>query len=294
MAIYQPSKNVLLDAINAQNSLTIKLTDIVFSAPKDIRGTEKGTTTGKNTQIKVSAAPVGSTWSGKKNVYYNRLSLADLPVLLGTTIAIGASMESIHPALTGLNNRYGFVFDTDDLEDSEIEWNPDGLTGTVLLKAKADSLGWVGQQQFSVVKGDESLESSVTTNVLTGLKYPNGQMGSETPTSIMAQVYSYPFDFTKYQAALMAMTPQVISGQVLTDMTNLLKDITATAWVATTASTFGLAGAEILSVGLNDAVAMPTNVKYKYVLVLKLPATTTNITGNLYLQFNDLDDPNEV
>lgn len=66
MAIYQPSKDVLLAAINSQNSLTIKATDIIYSTPKDIRGTDQGTTTQRNTLVKVSAAPVGSTWSGKR------------------------------------------------------------------------------------------------------------------------------------------------------------------------------------------------------------------------------------
>lgn len=294
MAIYQASDAVILAALNSQNSIAVKATDIVYSAPKDIRGTDKGLSTGKNTMVKISAAPVGSTWTGKKNLYYNRYNFADLLVLIGDTLSIGGSVKHIHDGLIGLNNRYGFVFATTDLENSEVLWDADGTTGTVVLKALSTSLGWIGTQTMKVVKGDESLESSVTTNVLSGLKYPNGQMGSETVASVMAQVYSYPYDFSKYRDTLLLMTPQVISGQVLTDMTNLLKDITGTAWVATTAGAYGLANAEILSVGLNDPVTMPTNSKYKYVLVLKLPATSTTIVGTLYLQFNDLDDPEEV
>jgi len=294
MAIYQPAKDVILAAVNAQNSLSIKATDVVFSAPKDIRGTDKGTITGKNTQIKLTAAPVGSGWSGKKNVTYNRLDLADLVTLIGDTLIMGSSVQMLHDGLIGLNNRYGFIFDTGDLDNTEVEWASEGATGKVMLRAKADSVGWIGAYNFNVKRGDESLESAVTTNVLSGLKYPNGQMGSETPTAIMAQVYSYPYNFTAYRDQLLAMAPQVLTGQVLTDITNILKTVTGAAWLATTSATWGLADGRILSVGLNDPITMPTNAKYKYVMVIQLPAATTNITGNLYLQFNDPENPSEV
>ncbi|ANZ48447.1 virion structural protein [Erwinia phage vB_EamM_Caitlin] len=295
MAIYQPSKDVLLAAVNSQNSLSVKMTDIVWSAPKDIRGTEKETTTQRNTMVKITADGVtGSTWSGKKNLYYNRMKVEDLAIILGDTLAIGPSNAKLHTALVGLNQRYGFALEEGDWLDADIEWNGDKTAGTVKVTADPESIGWIGQYTFKVVKGDESLVSSVTTSVLTGLKYPNGQMGSETVSAIIAPVYSYPYNFTKYRDALLAFTPGVLSGQPLTDMVNLLKDITGTAWVATTAASYGLAGAEVVSVGLNDPVAMPTNAKYKYALALKLPATCTSIVGTLYLQFNDLDDPSEV
>ncbi len=74
MSIYQESKAVLLAAVNSQNSLSIKDTDIIYSDPKDIRGTDQGTTTQRNTLVKISAAPVGSTWSGKKNCFITALT----------------------------------------------------------------------------------------------------------------------------------------------------------------------------------------------------------------------------
>ncbi|ANZ48722.1 virion structural protein [Erwinia phage vB_EamM_ChrisDB] len=295
MAIYLASKDVLLSAVNQANSLAIKATDIVWSTPKDIRGTDKGTTTGKNTQIKITAdGVVGSTWSSKKNLYYDRLKVEDLVILLGDTLAIGPSNDTLYEAIPGLNQRYGFVFEEADLVDAEIVWDTDRLTGTVKVAANTNCVGWIGQQVFKVVRGDESLVSVVTTNILTGLKYPNGQMGSEAVNGIIAQVYSYPFNFTKYRDQMLAYTPGILSGQSLTDMTNQLKDITGNAWVSTTAAAWGLAGAEVISVGPNDPVALPTSAKYKYVLVLKLPATTTNIVGTMYLQFNDPEDPDEV
>ncbi|QVW55050.1 hypothetical protein pEaSNUABM29_00006 [Erwinia phage pEa_SNUABM_29] len=295
MAIYIPAKDVLLSAINNANSLSIKATDFVWSAPKDIRGTDKGNTTEKNTQVKITADGVaGSTWSGKKNIYYNRLKVQDIVMLIGDTLAIGPSNAKLSQALTGLNQRYGFVFTTDDLEEADILWNTDKTAGTVVVKAKTTSLGWIDQYNFKVVKGDESLVSTVSNSVLAGLKYPNGQMGSETVSGTIAEVYSYPFNFTKYHDQMLAFTPGVLTGQPLTDMVNILKDISGGSWLATTNASWGLAGAEVLSVGLNNPVAMPTNAKYKYVVALKLPATNTSFKGTMYLQFNDLDDPNEV
>jgi len=295
MALYQPSKDVLLAAIDAANSLTIKQTDIVYSAPKDITGTEKGTTTKRNTQIKITAdGVVGSTWSGKKNVFYNRLLVQDIVTLIGDTLLIGPSNSSLFGAIVGLNQRYGFAFEQADLLDAEILWDTDKQTGTVLVKADPTSVGWFGQYNFKVKRGDETLVSTVKTTTLTGLKYPNGQMGSETVAGIMAQVYSYPFNFSAYRDDFLAMQPGILTGTPLTTMVNAMKAITGLAWVTTTASNYGLAGAEILSVGLNDPVNMPTNSKYKYVLVLKMPATNTSFIGTMYLQFNDVDDPNEV
>lgn len=295
MALYQPSKDVLLAAIDAANSLTIKATDIVYSAPKDITGTEKGVAVNRNTVVKITADGVtGSTWSGKKNIYYNRMLIQDLVTLIGDTLLIGPSNDTLYEAIVGLNQRYGFAFESADLADAEILWDTDKLTGKVLVKAADDSLGWFGQYNFNVKRGDETLVSTVNTTVLTGLKYPNDQMGSETVSGIMAQVYSYPFNFSAYRDTLLGFATGALSGTPLTTMTNLLKAITGNAWVATTASAWGLAGATVVSVGLNDPVTMPTNSKYKYVLALKLPDTTTNIKGTMYLQFNDVDDPNEV
>ena len=292
MAIYQPSKEVLLAAVNAQNSLSIKATDITYSAPKDIRGTDQETTTQKNTMVKITATPTG-TWTGKKNLFYNRMLLSDLTVLIGDTIQIG-SVDTIHEALIGLNNRYGFVFENTDLENTEIEWEPDGATGNVELKALPDSLGWIGSVNFKVAKGDESLQSAVTNAVLDGLKYPNGDMGSVAQTAIIAEVYSYPFDHTVNRDALLAYQPGVLTaGTNLNSLVTLINGVTGTTWVATGVANWGLLGAEITYNGLNKA-EFPTNQKYKYAMAIKLPATTTNIKGVLYLQYNDPEDPNEV
>ncbi|EBS0563276.1 hypothetical protein DTU56_09115 [Salmonella enterica subsp. enterica serovar Muenchen] len=293
MAIYQPSKDVLLAAINAQNSLTIKATDIIYSAPKDIRGTDQETTTQRNTLVKVSAAPVGSTWTGKKNVFYNRLKLSDLTTLIGDTLQVG-SVDKLYDALVGLNNRYGFAFEEADLENSDLEWEPDGRTGSLELIAKADSLGWIGMVTFKLAKGDESLQSAVTVTTLNGLKYPNGDMGSVAQTATIAEIYSYPFDFTTQRDALLAFEPGVLSaGTTLNNLVGILNPITGTTWVASNAASWGLLGAEITYNGLNKA-EFPTNSKYKYAMAIKLPATTTNIKGTLYVQYNDPDDPNEV
>lgn len=293
MAIYQPSKDVLLAAINAQNSLTIKATDIVYSAPKDIRGTDQETTTQRNTLVKVSSAPVGSTWTGKKNVFYNRLNLADLITLIGDTLQVGA-VATVYDALIGLNNRYGFAFEQADLQNTEIHWEPDGATGNVELIALEDSLGWVGSVTFKLAKGDESLQSAVTTTTLNGLKYPNGDMGSVAQTAVIAEIYSYPFDFTVLRDTLLTYQPGVLNaGTPLNALRDALIQITSSPWVSTNVAAWGLLGAEITYNGLNKA-EFPTNSKYKYAMVIKLPATTTNIKGTLYVQYSDPEDPNEV
>lgn len=292
MAIYQPSKDVLLAAVNAQNSLNIKLTDITYSAPKDIRGTDQATTTQRNTLVKITATPTGS-WTGKKNLFYTRLNIEDIQLLIGDTLQIGG-VEKLHDALIGLNNRYGFAFEPEDLVNTELEWEPDGQTGFLDVTAEADSLGWIGTARFKLVKGDESLQTAVTTTTLNGLKYPNGDMGSVNQTAILAEVYSYPFDFTTQRDALLVFGTGVLAaGATLNNLVGILNPITGTTWVASNAASWGLLGAEITYNGLNKA-EFPTNSKYKYAMAIKLPATTTNIKGTLYVQYNDPDDPNEV
>lgn len=292
MAIYQPSKEVLLAAVNAQNSLNIKLTDITYSAPKDIRGTDQATTTQRNTLVKITATPTGS-WTGKKNLFYTRLNIEDIQLLIGDTLQIGG-VEKLHDALIGLNNRYGFAFEPEDLVNTELEWEPDGQTGFLDVTAEADSLGWIGTARFKLVKGDESLQTAVTTTTLNGLKYPNGDMGSVNQTAILAEVYSYPFDFTTQRDALLVFGTGVLAaGATLNNLVGILNPITGTTWVASNAASWGLLGAEITYNGLNKA-EFPTNSKYKYAMAIKLPATTTNIKGTLYVQYNDPDDPNEV
>ncbi|QXO09864.1 hypothetical protein pEaSNUABM38_00142 [Erwinia phage pEa_SNUABM_38] len=292
MAIYQPSKDVLLAAVNSQNSLTIKLTDITYSAPKDIRGTDQESTTQRNTLVKITATPTGS-WTGKKNLFYNRLKVEDIQTLIGDTLQVG-SVTHLHDALIGLNNRYGFAFETADVENTELEWEPDGLTGFLDITAKTDSLGWIGSARFKLAKGDESLQSAVTTTTLNGLKYPNGDMGSVAQTAVIAEIYSYPFDHTANRDALLTYRTGVLAaGADLNNLVTLLNGITGTTWVATNAASWGLLGAEITYNGLNKA-EFPTNTKYKYAMAIKLPATTTNIKGTLYVQYSDPDDPNEV
>lgn len=292
MAIYQPSKEVLLAAVNAQNSLNIKLTDITYSAPKDIRGTDQATTTQRNTLVKITATPTGS-WTGKKNLFYTRLNIEDIQLLIGDTLQVGG-VEKLHDALIGLNNRYGFAFEPEDLVNTELEWEPDGQTGFLDVTAEADSLGWIGTARFKLVKGDESLQTAVTTTTLNGLKYPNGDMGSVNQTAILAEVYSYPFDFTTQRDALLVFGTGVLAaGATLNNLVGILNPITGTTWVASNAASWGLLGAEITYNGLNKA-EFPTNSKYKYAMAIKLPATTTNIKGTLYVQYNDPDDPNEV
>ncbi|AFO71361.1 virion structural protein [Cronobacter phage CR5] len=292
MAIYQPSKEVLLAAVNAQNSLNIKLTDITYSAPKDIRGTDQATTTQRNTLVKITATPTGS-WTGKKNLFYTRLNIEDIQQLIGDTLQVGG-VEKLHDALIGLNNRYGFAFEPEDLVNTDLEWEPDGQTGFLDVTAEADSLGWIGTARFKLVKGDESLQTAVTTTTLNGLKYPNGDMGSVNQTAILAEVYSYPFDFTTQRDALLVFGTGVLAaGATLNNLVGILNPITGTTWVASNAASWGLLGAEITYNGLNKA-EFPTNSKYKYAMAIKLPATTTNIKGTLYVQYNDPDDPNEV
>jgi hypothetical protein len=147
MSIYQESKVDLVAWINKKAGVTFAATDFIFSPPAV---NDNPATSTKNTKLRITVVPERAGYKGTSVIYYDRLSLAklaDFPV--PDYPPTGGVGQSVYDLLARIKTATGIPFTSDDLEETFVE--DDGANGRVLLKAKATSLGWIGQ--FYLVLG---------------------------------------------------------------------------------------------------------------------------------------------
>lgn len=300
MSLYVAPKQAIIDATNTQNATSLKLTDVTFGAVL-IASDDVVTTTGKNSQVKLTGN--GSTWSGSVVVNYNRLKLSDIGVLTSTTLKV-AAVTSVYGLINYLNYFYGMVLTTDDLIDDPITLDSNGA-GTVTVRAKDTSYGWIGSITLNLVKGDAIVDYALTDLSLSGINYPTGQsIRAQAPLAL------YGWDFTSQKAAMDAVTlNQVFSVAGATSPGGVLgaaiQAVSSVAWTCvSSASGYNLYGGKVVYTGLNNA-QLATNPAYKYVVMIQLAdgtgangtvATAFNntFTGVIVLHYNDPEDPNAV
>ena len=154
MSVYLESKADIHAAFLKKTGLSIPLADLYFSRPA-VNGNPAIT---QNTAIRLTILPTNASYQGSEVFYYNRLNLAqlanypapDYPPI--TTVG-----TSVYALLQAIKSSMGLSFTKDDLEETFV-------TGTesasfVLLKAKANSLGWTGQ--FNLPLGQPPLLSAL-------------------------------------------------------------------------------------------------------------------------------------
>lgn len=291
MAFYTESKIDLLAVVNATNSLTLKMAEVVFSAPKPTNGSWLGNTTSKNSVVLITPE-VGSPYQGNVTVMYDRLNLVELSHIQGFKLSADKP-QSTHALLGAIQYYAGMTITADDIEDTPLVDNGNGTYSGTLI-AKANSLGWFGSVPVTVKQGGARLDTIISDPALDGLNYPTANA-----TDIFGNLYLYPYDFSDYQQELDDLVDgAALTGPQVTAMVAMLKakDISSGAalWNEDAGSTtWSLAGAKCVTNGLNGA-DMPTNPLYKYVLVLQLRAGVTTPAGNLYLHYNDKLDTSVV
>lgn len=147
MSIYQKSLDDIALHLSRITGLTI--TKNHFTLHNTVATDHNGYNT-KTTILFKDGAPV----SGNKTFYYNRLDLASL-VNLNTLRASRRSKinlgdnTSVYDILSSIRDAVGIQFDADDLEETFTTFDGTGIS--ITLKAKATSVGWLGQyiQTFS-------------------------------------------------------------------------------------------------------------------------------------------------
>lgn len=295
MSTYQiPSLTDLLNAINAANATTFAATDLSFSNPKVVSGTWQGLSSDRNTAVKATAASAG--YQGSQVVLYNRLDLAQLANLPGIQNLAVSNPTHTYDILPQLLYYTGIQFVQGDLQNLPISLNGDG-TGQVQLSANPNSLGWQGSVMLNVVSGGVPIDTAAATTALPGINYPVTDASAPPASAVYGPAYLYPYDFTSWQSTFLSYAPGAMTQAQLDAVLSAIQAVDVGAgkslWVDTGANTtWNLAGASIVSNGLNNPTVTPTNPAYKYVMAIQLAANQTTPSGTLYLHYNDPFDPN--
>ncbi len=159
--INKPPKEVIIDKINAANSLQLSADDFIMSAP--------GVVVHPNYDTRVVLSPTtSSSWYQSLTAYYTRIKLQDVFAvnLKAFTTGVETTLEEILPLL---NATYGIYLTVDDVEPAEIVFsNPAVLTsgGTVSIVAKPTSALFQGTKLVQIntnnVQGPVIYEDSQT------------------------------------------------------------------------------------------------------------------------------------
>jgi hypothetical protein len=281
-----------LAALNAANSTAYVAGDFLYGTPQPVSGTWHGQVTTHNTAIKLTAVQ-GGLYQGTQTLTYDRLSLSALSATNMPGFQCSAyGVTTVHGLYPALLNWTGIMFGNDDLEDLALVDNGDN-TLTATLKAKAGSLGWVGQTDLIVKVGGAAIDQVITVTSLNGLNYPTA-----SDTDVYGPLYMYPYDFTSYFSDIATLATGVLVSAKADALVTAFKAVDVGSGKALWANTSGVTtwnvfGATVVSNGLNST-SLPTNPAYKYVLVLQLDATVTTPAGLLYLHYNDPFNPDAV
>lgn len=297
MSLYVDPKQAIIDATNTANATALKLTDVTFGTPA-VASSDTQAASGKNTSVRLTGN--GTTWSGTVVVNYTRRNLNDLTTLVGDTLKVASNVKTVADLVKYLNYFYGMVLTNDDLEVTDtISLDANGA-GTITIRAKSGSYGWVGQYVAKLVKGDDIVDYAVTDTSLNGLNYPTGQSAlGQAPLAL------YGYDFTAYKTLLDALpTDTVLNSTTAGSNSVALADAFtaldfAGSWASSTsASVRNIYMSKVVYSGLNKP-EFSSNQSYKYVMMIQLsdgsgnngvaatPKYNTGFVGLLYVHWND-------
>lgn len=284
MALYRDPKTVILEVIERDNPDVGTLIHDDYDVTNPIPVTPpQGSSASYNTQVTVAANTVAAAYQGEYEFYYNRLLLEDLASMVDLKIH-APDATTTYDVIGPLNRRFGTNFTEADLEDHPFV--DMGGFFEVLLEAKSDSLGWIGQATLIVYEGGVDLSVHLDETELPGLRYP-----TDYPTKTFASIYSYWRDFTEHFAYLST----VKAGDPITfDLVSILGDVTGDPWQASGFADYSLGRAEILLAERTEDSVMEGvkgvigNTDYEFVIVIALHVDDAQaMTGNLILHFND-------
>jgi hypothetical protein len=282
--LYPAPLTAILSAIAAQNKgVTLVPSQYTFGNPvvyQDPQGIE-------NTSLLITVNDVSAPYQGAQTVYYRRLNLADLAILLPQPI-YGHGWTTVADFWAVLNANFGLNFVPGDLNDSTaLVIGSDG-SGSVTLTAQPNSLGWIGSVTLPFQAGNYDLATVATGTTLSGLLYPNTDAGKP-----FGELYSYFRDMTPYQAHLQNYTT---SSNDLTQLALDLKALTGNNWTNVAAAQYSLQGASVVYNGLvsdfvplGDSLCTP-NPAYQYVLIVKLNNSySLGYSGYMFLHYGLID-----
>lgn len=275
MSLYKDPRSTILHLLEVENNITLDSSDYDFSAPTPSSPPD-GSDASYNTALTISNNNPAAPYIGEVEVYYNRLNLADLKVLADIYVH-SPDINTTHEILPSLNRRYGLNLTVDDVED--LPTDPYDGYRIAHLKAKSDSIGWIGEIDIGVVEGDLILEDHLTEVVLGGLNYP-----TEDLTRTFAHFYSYWRNFSDHHEFLRDVKR---GDEIGLDIISILNDVTGDPWVGSGTSEFSLDDAEIVFSGSTSDYPS-SNDDYDYLVVIALdPEKCTGMSGSLILHHTE-------
>lgn len=284
---YTPQERVIR-AINIQNSLSLTTSNCIISKPAPISGSWRELNTTKNTVVKISQVVPSVLYNGRNWVTYDRQPIdAFLKLLPNSDKLYVDNPTKMSDLLRAINRRWGYGLMPEDIVEGPIVLDSE-RKATVELIIHPESLLWIGSHTFEILPGDAMLNENLTTTTLAGMNYPNGNTEYVGSSKGYAQVYGYQYDFTLKSSELHAIS----AGTNLDTLKDTLTYVTGQTWLnsgADAENSLTLDGAEVLYSGLNTS-SYPTNSAFKYLVVLKM-GSKCKFTGNMYIQYNDKDDP---
>lgn len=280
MALFRDARPQIIADLNTKNNLQIKLSEVTFGVPQAVSTITPAPSTTKNTRVYISAA-ANSPYSSRVPVFYDRLDFG--VVFAYSAVNTLAKVRSynpvtIHGLIPDLNNYYGLELTTDDIEDGVLSLT--NGSGSAVIKAKPDSLTWIGQFTVSIAPGDMALDRTMTVTDLSGIDYPSGQHAKG-----QAEVYSYSFDASAYYQYLQSITLENGPVDPTQDLVDFILDVTGDTWVLTGNADYSLAGAKVVYNGPNS-LTKPSNPNFDYIVEIRLGTACNNFAGTLRFHYN--------
>lgn len=137
----RPAKDDLAALLSDRAGTTFTSAQVSFSNPKPTVQTESS----YNTKVRVTMLDTTPNYTGSVVLYYDRLDLASFNMPWALYLSFMAVVDApLSTLLDKVRDTLGAVFTMDDLEETQVKDDGSGNL-SLLLKAKATSLGWTGQ-----------------------------------------------------------------------------------------------------------------------------------------------------
>lgn len=283
MNIIEYTPQLILDDINKKNGLTLKAEDIIMSFAEPSTGTWLEENGLGNTLVRITATE-SSKYTGNVVVAYDRVDINYIAALLGNHCGLPETVTTVHAALPYFAARHGILLHPEDFEDGVVSWTEIGASFTI--RAKAESLIWVGEAAFTSNIMPEEL-----ANIVTNTDLPEYDILRETSDKFFAETFVYSIDFTDHFDALSSMSALDFDLPTLVDIINQETSAIDYNLNDNVGDWKSLFGATITYNGMNSGIGI-ANPNYKYVLKLKVREDSTVSEGELLLHYNDpIEEP---
>lgn len=159
--ITKPAKEIILDKYNAKSGVHIQYNYVELGLVIPLApGPQK-----ENTKIELLPT-VEAPWLNKFHLTYQRMDLVDVFSAPYLHVASNGGVN-LHDVLDEINLAVGLNLTVDDVEDTPIVYDADPLVPpTVHIKAKADSVFYIGEADLTFDKTLNAPATSVTSNTI--------------------------------------------------------------------------------------------------------------------------------